>query len=268
MAESAAEMGSLDAAPNTDRGAGLVAILLAAGSSTRMVGSDPLDTDKAWAELDGAPLMLRPLEMLARLPGVERLVVVAPMSRHAELVRFAADIGGTSLRCVEGGVRRQDSVAAGIAAEPDASWYLVHDAARPLASRELALSVLAAAHVHGAALPGVHMVDTIKEVDVVGRVIATPPRERLRAAQTPQAFRGELLRRALAQPETVGMTEATDCASLVERLGEPVWMVEGEATNVKVTTVADLTRVRYLLADARGTLPGSATVGMPASESH
>jgi 2-C-methyl-D-erythritol 4-phosphate cytidylyltransferase len=171
-------------------------------------------------------------------------------ARHAELARLAAEASGAPLRCVEGGARRQDSVAAGVAAEPDAAWYLVHDAARPLASRQLALAVLAAAEEHGAALPGVPVVDTIKEVDAAGRVLATPARERLRAAQTPQGFRGELLRRALAADEAPGAPAATDCASLVERLGEPVWLVDGEVANVKVTTAVDLARVRETVARA------------------
>ncbi len=242
----------------TERAAGVVAILLAAGASARMAGAAPPDAEKAWAELGGAPLLARPLAMLAGLPGVERVVAVTPASRHAQLVRLAAD-ARAPLSCVEGGARRQDSVAAGVAADPDAAWYLVHDAARPLASRELALAVLAAAQEHGAALPGVPVVDTIKEIDPAGRVLATPARERLRAAQTPQAFRGELLRRALAAaaaPGAAAAAEATDCASLVERLGELVWLVPGEAANVKVTTAADLDRVRAAV--ARDGAPASA----------
>lgn len=229
------------------RARGLVAILLAAGASARMAGAVPADREKAWATLVDAPLVGRPLAMLASVPGVEQVVAVAPAVRHAELVRLA---GAVPVLCVEGGARRQDSVAAAVAAAPEASWYLVHDAARPLASRNLALRVLDAAHRHGAALPGIPVVDTIKEVDAAGRVRATPERGRLRAAQTPQAFSGELLRRALAAGSTRGAVEATDCASLVEWLGEPVWLVEGEAANVKVTTAADLASVRATIAGA------------------
>jgi len=222
----------------------VVAILLAAGASTRMAGAAASDAEKAWATLDGAPLVARPLAMLASLPGVESVVVAAPAARHEEIARLGAEIGAAPVVCVEGGRRRQDSVAAAVAAEPAAGWYLVHDAARPLASAELAVRVLAAAQERGAALPGVPVVDTIKQVDDAGRVVATPAREGLRAAQTPQAFRGGLLRRALVAGARPGEPDATDCASLVERLGEPVWVVPGEATNVKVTTPADLERVR------------------------
>ena len=125
----------------------------------------------------------------------------------------------------------------------------MHDAARPLASRALALRVLDAAREHGAALAAVPVADTIKEVDGAGRVVRTAARKSLRAAQTPQAFSGDLLRRALAAASGPGAAEATDCASLVERLGEAVWIVEGEEWNVKVTTAADLARVRAAVHD-------------------
>ena len=232
-----------------------MAILLAAGSSTRMRGAAEPDREKLWAQLDGDPLVARPLAMLASLP-IDRLVVVAPGARHDEIAGLGA---AEDLLLVEGGARRQDSLAAGVAAAPDAGWYVVHDAARPLASRRLALRVLDAAKRHGAALPGVPVVDTIKEVDGDGRVVRTAARAPLRAAQTPQAFSGELLRRALAAAPHPGAGEATDCASLVERIGETVWLVEGEEWNVKVTTASDLARLRAAVRDAAS--PGSPAPG-------
>ena len=247
--------GALGERPPSRAGA-VVAILLAAGSSRRMREAAAPDREKAWADLGGAPLIARPLAMLASLPDVERLVVVAPAARHADLARLG---GAARLLAVEGGARRQDSLSSGVAAAPDADWYVVHDAARPLASRALALRVLDEARRSGAALPGVPAVDTIKEVDAAGRVVRTLPRDPLRAAQTPQAFSGDLLRRALAAASPPGSGEATDCASLVERLGEPVRLVEGEEWNVKVTTAADLSRVRAAVRG--GGLPGG---GVPA----
>ena len=252
MSEGEGALGEREPSREGRRAGAVVAILLAAGSSRRMRGAAAPDREKLWADLDGAPLVARPLAMLASLPAVERVVVVAPAARHADLARLG---GATELLVVEGGARRQDSLSSGVAAAPDASWYVVHDAARPLASRSLALRVLDAARRYGAALPGVPAVDTIKEVDGAGRVVRTLPREPLRAAQTPQAFSGELLRRALAAASRPGSSEATDCASLVERIGETVWLVEGEQWNVKVTTAADLSRVRAGVHD-RGTVEG------------
>ena len=246
MPEGAGASREREAPLDDARTGAVVAILLAAGSSRRMRGAAEPDREKLWAPVDGAPLLSRPLAMLACLPGVDRLVVVAPAARHADIAGLGA---AAKPLLVEGGARRQESLAAGVNAAPDAGWYLVHDAARPLASRALALRVLDAAREHGAALAAMPVADTIKEVDGAGRVVRTAPRRSLRAAQTPQAFSGDLLRRALSTASGPGAAEATDCASLVERLGETVWIVEGEEWNVKVTTAADLSRVRAAVRD-------------------
>ena len=224
------------------------AILLAAGASTRMGGDGP-DGDKLWADLDGRPLIAHALRTLAALDAVDVLVAVAPAARHTMLRTLAGETGA-ELRCVEGGERRRDSVAAGLAASPEAAWYLVHDGARPLATAELAGRVLAAAREHRAAVPAIAIADTLKRVDGDWRVLETVDRAPLRAAQTPQAFAGELLRRAHALDGSPG-DDATDCAALVEHLGERVQVVEGEPANIKVTAPADLELVRALLA-ARG----------------
>ena len=221
----------------TAAGSAATAIVLAAGASARMGGED-----KLWADLGGRPLVSRSLEMLAGVEGVSLLVIVAPSAQHEALRALAP--AGLESRCVEGGARRRDSVAAGLAAAPEADWYLVHDAARPLASGALASRALAAARAHGAAAPAVPVTDTIKRADAEGRVLETVPRAELRAVQTPQAFAGLVLRRAHAAT----LEDATDDAELVERLGEPVWLVEGEASNLKVTRPADLEVARVLLA--------------------
>jgi 2-C-methyl-D-erythritol 4-phosphate cytidylyltransferase len=118
------------------------AILLAAGVSRRMGG-----VDKVWAEVRGRPLLAFALERLAALEEVEEIVVVAPGERHIAIGELAFGLGvspGLPLRCVAGGEQRRDSVAAGLAALPDARWLLVHDSARPLASSGLASRVLEA----------------------------------------------------------------------------------------------------------------------------
>jgi 2-C-methyl-D-erythritol 4-phosphate cytidylyltransferase len=218
-----------------------VAILLAAGTSTRMGGED-----KLWADLDGAPLIACSLRTLAGIEEIDALVVVAPTAKHAELYRLGT-AAGRQVRCVEGGERRRDSVAAGLEAAPGAGWYVVHDGARPLVSAGLVRRMLNDARTRGAVVPGIALADTVKRVALDGRVVETPPRAEMRAVQTPQVFAGELLRRAHALDEG----DATDDAALVERLGEPVYVVEGEPNNLKVTTPDDLERARELLR-ARG----------------
>jgi 2-C-methyl-D-erythritol 4-phosphate cytidylyltransferase len=216
----------------------VAAILLAAGSSQRMAG-----TDKLWAEVAGQPLVSHSLRTLASLDAVGLLVVVAPAARHQALRDLVPEGVRVEVRCVEGGTRRQESVAAGIATVPEADWYLVHDAARPLVTSELCERVLAAAREHRAATAGVPIADTVKRVDEAGHVLETLDRASLRASQTPQAFAGGLLRRAHLEVAS----EVTDDAAMVEALGEPVFLVPGLARNFKVTTQADLDLVRALV---------------------
>lgn len=150
---------------------------------------------------------------------------------------------------VAGGATRSESVRAGLAAVPvQAGIICVHDAARPLATKELFDAVVAAVRAGAdGAVPAVPVADTIKVVDEAGRVVATPERARLVAVQTPQAFRAAVLRRA---HET--RAEGTDDAALVEALGASVVTVPGEADNVKITDRGDLERARARHAQLTG----------------
>jgi 2-C-methyl-D-erythritol 4-phosphate cytidylyltransferase len=221
-------------APRPDQA---TAIVLAAGGSSRMGG-----IDKVWADLHGAPVLAYSLRVLAAVPGVTRLVVVAPEERHPAIEAMCAGLA-VPVATVAGGTRRQDSVAAGLGAAPDAAWYLVHDGARPLITVALVQRVLAAAARTGAAIPAVPVTDTIKVEGADGLVERTLDRGPLRAVQTPQAFEGALLRRAHAEVEE----DVTDDAAMVERLGIRVALAEGDPTNLKVTTPPDLLVARALL---------------------
>lgn len=217
--------------PPAARGTELTAaIVLAAGRSARMGG-----VDKLWLEIAGAPLIARPLRMLGGMPELDVLVIVAPPERHAELRAFTAN--HPDVRCIAGGAQRQDSVDRGLDAVPEATWVLVHDGARPFASRELARRVLAGAQRYRAAIPGLPITDTVKRVNARGLVVDSVARAPLRTVQTPQGFAADLLRRA---HDSADDSEATDDAMLVERLGHHVAMVEGEPGNIKVTTADDL----------------------------
>jgi len=212
----------------------VAAIIVAAGSSTRM------GSDKIWADLAGIPVLAHSVATFGATPGVTHVVVVAPADRHAAIRALACAV---PVVAVEGGARRQDSVARGLAAVPEANWYLVHDGARPLVTPALVSRILAAAHEAGAAVPVVPVVDTVKRVDAQGRIVETLDRSTLRAAQTPQAFRGRLLRTA---HESV-TAEMTDDAAMVEALGAAVATVEGDRENLKITTPGDLDVARALL---------------------
>ena len=160
----------------------------------------------------------------------------------------------TPLRLVSGGGRRQDSVAAGFdAVTPTADIVVVHDAARPFCSVELIAATVDAAFESGAAIAALSTRDTVKEgriEDGIGFrfVSATLERDRIFLAQTPQAFRIDVLREAVALGR--GGLEATDEAVLAERVGHRIRLIEGEPRNIKVTTDADLSFARDMAAAA------------------
>ena len=207
------------------------AILVAAGRGERLGSRGP----KAFVPLAGRSLLARATQALLACPQIEAVLPVLPAGEAPPA--DADDLG--LLPAAAGGARRQDSVLAGLRALPAGyEWVAVHDAARPLLRPEAVARVLEAARSCGAALLAVPVADTLKRVRE-GRVLETPPRHELWAAQTPQVFRVELLREALEKADAEGRT-GTDCASLVEALGQPVAVVEGDRENVKITHPEDL----------------------------
>ncbi len=177
----------------------------------------------------------------------DRVVVVCARERHGAVRALGLSLGIADLVCVEGGPRRRDSVSSGLAAAGEVEIVAVHDAARPLVSPQLLEAVIAAARAHGAATAAIPCVDTVKRVSA-GMVVETIPRQELVAVQTPQAFRASLLRRAHAASDE----DVSDDCLLVERLGEPVAVVPGEASNRKVTHPEDLDWLRLQLRTADG----------------
>jgi 2-C-methyl-D-erythritol 4-phosphate cytidylyltransferase len=214
-------------------------VLAAAGGSERMGGGP----SKAMRPLGGVPVWLRALEpLLAGAPGAAAVVVVRARDRAAVLDLVAGHGALRGVRVVEGGATRQESVARGVAALPDAvEVVLVHDAARPLATAGLVRRVLDAARRDGAAAPVVPVADSLHEVGSDGRLARSLDRERVRAVQTPQGARADLLRRALERARETG-ARATDEVALLLAAGVPVTPVEGEAENAKITVPADWRR--------------------------
>lgn len=222
----------------------VAALVLGAGRGERLGHTLP----KAFVPLAGRPLIAHALEALAAAAEVDRVIPVIPADARERFAQFAAQLRGPDKLAapVVGGAERQDSVAAGLAALPgDVALVAVHDAARPLVRPEDVSRVVAAACGHGAAILAVPVRDTIKRVRR-GRVVETPPREEYWAAQTPQVFRVELLREALAKADAEGRL-GTDCAQLVEALGVRVEVVEGDPGNIKITLPEDLARAERAL---------------------
>lgn len=215
------------------------AIVPAAGSGQRLGAGIP----KALVPLHGEPILAHAVRCLVAEPRVALVVLCAPVGLEAQIERAAlAASGGVPVRVVTGGATRAESVARGLAAVPEEfGVVLVHDAARCLVPREVVAAVVdRVAGGAAAVVPGLPVVDTIREVDASGGS-HTIDRSVLRAVQTPQGFRADALRQAHA----AGDPGATDDAGMVEALGLPVAIVPGHPRAFKVTTELDL-----VLADA------------------
>jgi len=225
------------------------ALALAAGRGSRLGADRP----KAFVHLAGIPLVVRSVRALAAAQGIDWIQPVIP-AEDPGLWREAAQVlEGLEglLAAVPGGAERQDSVRAGLDALPaDVDLVAVHDAARALVRPEDVARVVAVARAEGAALLAAPARDTIKRVRD-GRVLETPPRETCWVAQTPQVFRRELLAEALAKAAAEGFV-GTDDAQLVERLGVPVYVVEGDPRNLKITGPEDLVAAEARLAREGG----------------
>lgn len=207
---------------------------------------------KQFFEINGTPILIHTLRVFARNPQVSQIMVAL---RKNEMERFGQQLAKEKLAAkveiVEGGEIRQESVAnalAALKAAPD-DIVLVHDAVRPFVDDQIIASVVHEAEKHGAAIAGLPAVDTIKQVEraAEGAIItSTIPRERVVQAQTPQGFRYELIKRAFDSAASDGFV-GTDEASLVERLGESVWVVMGSPRNIKITTPGDMELAEYFL---------------------
>ncbi len=220
--------------------------MVAAGRSARMGG-----TDKLFAPVAGRPLLAWTLAAIAAVEEVERIVVVTAPERTAE-VRGAAWLPSSVVAVVDGGDRRQASVAAGFqalddVADRDGRIVLVHDGARPLVSPGLVREVIRATAEHGAAIPVLPVAETLKRIDG-DRVAGTVDRDGLGAAQTPQGVRADVFRAALDRYPADGPETWTDEASLLEACTIAVHVVPGDPSNLKVTLPADLARVSLALA--------------------
>ena len=225
-----------------------VAVLIPAGGAGRRMGG----VSKALLDLNGIPILARSIAPFLARPDVVAVAVALPR----ELTNDAPDwlSADARVRLVAGGAERGDSVRNALAAiTQDVDIILVHDAARPLVSADVIDRCVMVAAQGRSAIAAVPVVDTIKEVDEGGRIVATPDRRLLRAAQTPQAFPAAVLRDAYVRAAADGVA-ATDDAALVARYGGTVVVVAGAPENIKITTPADLAVAEALL--ARGTGSG------------
>src|SRR2546425_5164429 len=223
------------------------AIIAAAGFGRRMKADRP----KQLLELNGTPIIIHTIRKFDASAAVDYIIVTAPresVEEVRELVR-SADFR-KSVTVVEGGERRQDSVAAGLEhLQPGTDVVAVHDGVRPFVSSEDIENVVRQAERTGGAILGVPIVDTVKQVEK-DLIESTLTREHLVLAQTPQVFRTDLLKEAFERAHK-DEDYGTDESSLVERLGHPVAIDRGSERNIKITRPTDLTLARVFLEEEK-----------------
>jgi 2-C-methyl-D-erythritol 4-phosphate cytidylyltransferase len=240
------------------------AIVLAAGQGERLGAGEP----KAFVMLAGRPLFMHSFERFFEAASIVALTIpkgyvqqaVATIARRYPSLKHTSPgddergvltgaggpLEGKDVRVILGGKERQDSVERGLKALGACGLVVVHDAARPLVTPRIIERILKVASDVGGAIVAVPASDTIKRVKN-GMIEGTLDRKTLWNAQTPQAFRGDLLRRAFARARD-RKTRGTDCASLVEKLKKPIAVLEPDGPNLKVTSPEDLAVAERLIA--------------------
>ena len=223
------------------------AVIVAAGRGTRM----GLERNKVLAPLCGEPVIARTVRAFEQTGWFDGGIVVVTGACDAdEMKRILAD-GGLHAQVVLGGADRQESVCRGLAAtNPEADYVAIHDGARPLVTADVIARTLESAQKFGSGVAAVALKDTVKRVDEDSVVVDTPPRDKLRAVQTPQTFEAGLIRKAHAA-YALG-ERATDDAALAERMGIAVHLTEGDVENIKLTTPEDMLLARQVILKREG----------------
>jgi 2-C-methyl-D-erythritol 4-phosphate cytidylyltransferase len=225
----------------------VLAIIPAAGWGVRMGGATP----KQFLSLEGVPIFVHTLRKFVASPAVDDIFLGL---RAEDIERARNEIErehfSRPVRLVEGGPSRQDTVARCLdQAAPETEVVLVHDAVRPFIEPEMIQRAIDAARKEGAAIFGIPSVDSVKQVERQ-MILGTIPRERIVLAQTPQAFRYDIIREAYQRSIADGYS-ATDDSSLVEHLGYNVTVIMGSDRNIKITKPSDLPLARLYIAQER-----------------
>lgn len=217
-------------------------LIPAAGLGKRLGMSTP----KALVKLCGRSLVARTLDRLLAVDFVDPIIMLIPPGFENAFKDALSDIPST-IQYIEGGAERRDSVARGLAAlNTDTEMVVIHDAARPFPAARSVCAAIESASRHGAATLATPAIDTILIEDGAGFLQSTPDRSMVWACQTPQVFQVEVIRRAYK--DVVNADAAcTDDATMVQRIGCPVKLIDGGAMNFKITTKRELAFATYLL---------------------
>ena len=221
------------------------AVVVAAGRGTRMGAG----MNKVLLPVCGVPVIVRSVRALWESGLFDGGIVVVTGEEDRERIgRLLEEAGLRAVLCT-GGADRQESVRRGLAALPrETELVAIHDGARPLVSQELITRTIEAARAYRAAVPAVASTDTLKAVDERGFITGTLDRTMTRRVQTPQVFEADLIKGALTKAVELKLTLTDDCSAM-DMMGVKTITVEGELTNIKITTPEDMVTAKAIVED-------------------
>lgn len=219
------------------------AIILAAGNGTRMKA----DKSKLLLEINGKTVIERTVSTFSNIADIDDIIVVV---RETDIPLYENVLSKYNISYCIGGSTRQESVSNAVETVDNADMLIIHDGARPLVTENEISNTLRVAQEKGAAAVGVKVKDTIKVVDRNNKIINTPQRSSLIAIQTPQIFKFDKYVKAMKLAKEQNKDFTDDC-KLLENAGEDVFVVDGEYTNIKITTPEDIPVAESIL-NARG----------------
>jgi 2-C-methyl-D-erythritol 4-phosphate cytidylyltransferase len=222
----------------------IAAIIVAAGQGTRMGPK----VNKLFVEINGLPLVAHAWLTYDHAADIEEIILVIRAGLEDQFIKLGETIAARkTFRLVAGGEHRQDSVWQGLQAlSPGVELVAIHDGARPCVTHQLITATLAAARECGAGVAAQRVTDTVKETNDGQYIARHLDRSRLWAVQTPQSFRVDIIRRALAEVRSRHL-QVTDDTAACELVGQRVRLVESRSPNPKATTPADLQYIELLL---------------------
>lgn len=223
-------------------------IIAAAGNSTRYGTGN----SKQFLLLEGVPVLIKSVQAFEQIDEVKEIIITARKQDFDVIEGFLQQYNIKKVKSVvEGGATRQDSIAAAVKKVSEETEIIaVHDGARPLVSKETIIGVIEKAVEKGAAACAVPVKDTIKIIDSSGKIVTTPDRVSLRAVQTPQVFDFALYKEAIDKAVSESKQYTDDC-QLIESMGHPVYLTDGDYENIKITTPDDLLVAEKFLSERR-----------------
>lgn len=223
-------------------------IIAAAGNSTRYGTGN----SKQFLLLEGVPVLIKSVQAFEQIDEVKEIIITARKQDFDFIESFLQQYNIKKVKSVvEGGATRQDSIAAAVKKVSEETEIIaVHDGARPLVSKETIIGVIEKAVEKGAAACAVPVKDTIKIIDSSGKIVTTPDRASLRAVQTPQVFDFALYKEAIDKAVSESKQYTDDC-QLIESMGHPVYLTDGDYENIKITTPDDLLVAEKFLSERR-----------------